>query len=302
MKILKTVSIVVFIVSVILFGGYLAKENSQDQAGPEISLDSDHIQVSVKDDKEALLAGVTASDAGDGDLTGAVCVESVGPFDEEGNRVVRYVVFDSDGHVARAFRKMSYTDYTAPVIEISGPLTFSTDSTNLVEGITVVDCLDGDITGSVQIIFADDTKTTRPGIYPARLKARNSAGGTAELPVTYEIYDPAEYNRLPRLTLNNYLLRLKKGDSFNAADQLSSVVIGGTEYQFVRENGTYGASGETADMSKHTIDQSLVTITGEVDTNTAGCYEVDYSLKDDVFSTGTGTARLYVVISEGGAE
>ena len=90
MKILKTVSIVVFIVSVILFGGYLAKENSQDQAGPEISLDSDHIQVSVKDDKEALLAGVTASDAGDGDLTGAVCVESVGPFDEEENRVVRY--------------------------------------------------------------------------------------------------------------------------------------------------------------------------------------------------------------------
>ena len=80
------------------------------------------------------------------------------------------------------------------------------------------------------------------------------------------------------------------------------MVIGGTEYQFVRENGTYGASGETADMSKHTIDQSLVTITGEVDTNTAGCYEVDYSLKDDVFSTGTGTARLYVVISEGGAE
>ena len=91
MKILKTVSIIVFIVSVILFGGYVLREKTgQDPTGPVISVESDHIEVSINASREALLAGVTASDARDGDLTAAVCVESVGPIDEEGRRIVRY--------------------------------------------------------------------------------------------------------------------------------------------------------------------------------------------------------------------
>ena len=160
--------------------------------------------------------------------------------------------------------------------------------------------------GGRLVLFDGETDPKLAGTYPARLKVRNSAGGTAEIPVTYEIYNAAEYDRLPGLNLDTYLLYLKKGEKFNAADHLKSAVIDGKEYSFVRENGSYGAAGETEDAAKntaqYTIDQSLVTVTGEVDTNTAGCYEVNYSLSDSAFGTGTGTARLYVVITEGGAE
>ena len=307
MKKLKTVSIIVFLVSVILFVGYTLKEKTaNDPAGPVIEMESDNIAVSVSDGREALLQGVKATDARDGDVTDSVLVESVSPFNEEGNRIVRYVAFDSDGHVANALRTMSYTDYTDPVIEITRPLSFSTEAVNLLEGVKAQDCIDGDISGLVQVLFDGETDPKLAGTYPARLKVRNSAGGTAEIPVTYEIYNAAEYDRLPRLNLDTYLLYLKKGEEFNAADHLKSAVIGGKEYSFVGENGSYGAAGMAENAAKNTdqftIDQSLVAVTGEVDANTTGCYEVNYSLSDGVFGTGTGTSRLYVVITEGGAE
>ena len=103
MKKLKTVSIIVFLVSVILFVGYTLKEKtSNDPAGPVFEMESDNIAVSVSDGREALLQGVKATDARDGDVTDSVLVESVSPFNEEGKRTVRYVVFDSDGHRFRA--------------------------------------------------------------------------------------------------------------------------------------------------------------------------------------------------------
>ena len=296
-------SIVVFVLSLLLFGGYLYKEKfTKDLKGPEITMETDHIQISVNDDTDALLDGVAASDERDGDLSDAVRVEAVDPFNEDGSRIVRYVVFDSDGHVTHALRTMSYTDYTEPVFEITKPLAFPTDTVNLLEGVTAQDCLDGDVSNRIQILFDGETDKTKPGVYPARLKVKNSAGGTAEIPVTYEIYNTEDYSRLPKVNLNEYLVRLEKGEKFNAADYLRSVVIGNAEYSFVKANGGYGASHESDEQEKYTIDQSFVTVNGEVDTDTPGCYEVIYSFNDEVFGTGTGTTRLYVVITEGGTE
>lgn len=193
MKILKTVSIIVFITAVILFGGYLLKEKAgQDHTGPVISVESDHIEVSIKDSRDALLAGVTASDARDGDLSAAVCVESVGPIDGEGRRIVRYVVFDSDNHISRALRTMSYTDYTAPVITVTGPLTFPVGTVNMLQGVSALDCIDGDISDQIQILYDEKMNPSVPGIYPARLRVTNSIGGYSELPVSIELYDAAE--------------------------------------------------------------------------------------------------------------
>ena len=61
MKILKTVSIIVFIAAVILFGGFIAKEKiAKDSTSPVITMDSDSIAVSINDGREASLRGVTA--------------------------------------------------------------------------------------------------------------------------------------------------------------------------------------------------------------------------------------------------
>ena len=42
-------------------------------------------------------------------------------------------------------------------------------------------------------------------------------------------------------------------------------------------------------------------MTGKVDTNIPGCYELIYSLNDEAHETGKGISRLYVVVTEGGA-
>jgi len=298
-KILKIVSVIAFAAAVILFGGYMLKEGAKDKTGPVITVESDSIEVSVGDPREALLKGVTAADAHDGDVTASVRVESLSPFNEKGERRVSYVAFDSDGHVSHAARTMRYTDYTPPKFQFDGPLTYPSETKDLLEKVTVTDCIDGDLTELTQILFDTAADTTRPGVYTARLKITNSAGDSEELPVTIEIFNPSVYYRLPAINLKEQVLYLKKGDAFDAAGQLQSAVIDGIEYTFVPGNGTYGSGEESG---AHTIDISRAAITGSVDTGTAGCYEVTYTLDDPVTGTGTGTARLYVVVTEGGTK
>ena len=299
MKILKIVSVIAFMTAVILFGGYMLKEGAKDKTGPVITMESDNIEVSVSEPREALLQGVTATDAHDGDVTASVRVESLSPFNEKGERRVSYVAFDSDGHVSHAARTMRYTDYTPPKFQFDGPLTYPSETKDLLEKVTVTDCIDGDLTELTQILFDTAADTTRPGVYTARLKITNSAGDSEELPVTIEIFNPSVYYRLPAINLKEQVLYLKKGDAFDAAGQLQSAVIDGIEYTFVPGNGTYGSGEESG---AHTIDISRAAITGSVDTGTAGCYEVTYTLDDPVTGTGTGTARLYVVVTEGGTK
>lgn len=226
-------------------------------------------------------------------------MESLSPFNESGERTVSYVAFDSDGHVSHAARTMCYTDYTPPKFRFDGPLTYPSETKDLMEKVTVTDCIDGDLTELTQILFDTAADTTRPGVYTARLKITNSAGDSEELPVTIEIFNPSFYYRLPAINLKEQVLYLKKGDAFDAAGQLQSAVIDGIEYTFVPGNGSYGSGEESG---AHTIDISRAAIEGSVDTGTAGCYEVTYTLEDPVTGTGTGTARLYVVVTEGGTK
>ena len=51
----------------------------------------------MRDDKSALLAGVTASDNVDGDVTAFLVVERVNLTDSDGSISVSYAAFDSAG-------------------------------------------------------------------------------------------------------------------------------------------------------------------------------------------------------------
>ena len=303
MKKLKIVSIIVFMLSAILFGGFIAKEKvAKDSTGPVITMDSESIAVSINDGREALLRGVTASDAGDGDITASVHVESVGPMNEKGERKVSYVAFDSDGNVSHALRTMTYTDYTAPVLTLSRNLAYPAGTTNLVDGFTAQDCWGQDITSEIRVLFTESKNVRLAGFYPARVKVIDSTGGSFELPVNYEIYVAQAYNKLPALTLDNYLLYINKGEPFNALDHLNNVTINGAKYTPVEEDGTYGVVEEYEKGQERTIDLNRFTVSGDVDTNTPGCYEVSVSLQDSVYETGTGTVRMYVVVKEGGVK
>lgn len=60
----------------------------------------------------ALLAGVTATDAEDGDVTASLLVEGISGRNDDGTVQVTYAAFDSNHHVTKATRAVRYTDYT----------------------------------------------------------------------------------------------------------------------------------------------------------------------------------------------
>lgn len=296
------VSIILFIISVVMFGIYWYQEIIiKDQTGPVFNIESNIFEASVKDDETTYLKGITAFDAGDGDVTDSIIVEAIGPFTGTGRRVVSYAAFDSDNHVTHAKRELSYTDYTEPRFSMSKPLSFPMNATNLLEGVRVEDCIDGDITRSIRIMSEEDIDTAHVGNYTARLKVPNSAGGVSYLPVTIEIFDSATYYKMPQLKLSDYIVYINKGETFYEEEFLKTATIGGVEYTFVENGGSYDATWRaSSDDNEKTINYDSVDIESDLDTDVTGCYEIVYSLEDLKKGTGTGTTRLYVVVTEGG--
>ena len=300
MRRLRTLSITLFIASLILFGiNYYRKSIYEDRTGPVFQIEDNIIEVSVKDDEKALLKGLTATDAADGDVTDSVIVESISPFTGTGRRIVNYAAFDSDNHVTHAKRELAYTDYRASQFHLSKPLSFAMNATNLLDGITVDDCIDGDLTKSVKLMSDEEIDTSHVGEYSARLKVTNSAGGVSYLPVTIEIYDASVQYRRPQLKLTDNVVYIEKGKYFDEKEYLSSITINGTEYSMTEDAGTYGARYLSPDETENTIGYDRVEIESDVDTDVSGYYELIYSFEDTEENAGTGHARLYVVVLEG---
>lgn len=299
MRRLRAASIALFIIAVVLLGIHLYKARVlKDQTGPVFNVDSNLIEVSVKDNEEAWLKGVTAIDAADGDVTDSIIVESISPFTGRQHRIVTYAAFDSDNHVTHGKREIAYSDYVPSRFNLNKQLSFAMNSTNLLDGITVEDCIDGDITRSVKMMSDEEIDTAHVGEYPARLKVTNSAGGVSYLPVTVEIHDPTVYYRLPQIKLTKNVIYVEKGADFDEEEYLDSITINGTRFLLTDEAGTYGASSSVTGNSENTIGYDRVDIESEVDTDVSGYYEVLYSFQDTVTRAGTGKARLYVVVTD----
>ena len=242
MRRLRRMSVALFLFSLVLLGFHLFKVRIiDDRMGPVFHMENRKIEVSVKDGQEALLKGLTATDAKDGDVSGSIIVESIGPFTGTGSRIVNYAVFDSDNHVTHAKREMVYTDYEPSRFHLSRPLTFAMNTVNILNGISVEDSIDGDLTRNVRMMSDSEIDTAHVGEYSARLKVTNSAGGISYLPVTVEIYDASVFHGLPLIKLKEYVVYVEKGDEFDEREYLTSIVINGTSYSMTEEEGTYSA-------------------------------------------------------------
>ena len=292
-------SLVLFIISILFFGIEFYREKvMSDQTGPVFYMDSNIVEVSVKDEEKALVKGLTAKDARDGDVTDSIIVESISPFTGTGHRIVTYAAFDSDNHVTHAKRELAYTDYTASRFHLSKQLAFAMNATNLLDGISVDDCIDGDITRSIRMMSDEEIDTAHVGEYSARLKVTNSAGGVTYLPVTVEIYDASVHYKLPQIKLTDNVVYIEKGAYFDEEEYLDSIVINGTKYALTNEEGSYGSKYALSDETEDTISFDRVVIESDVDTDETGYYEVEYLFEDTQSFTGTGKARLYVVVTE----
>lgn len=269
MRIIKIVLLALLVLTGCLFGYDRIRQSVTGAGeGPAIQCDSDILEISVRQPQSDLLAGVTASDPQDGDLTDRILVGSVSKLIGNDTAKVTYLVFDSDNNSASRVRWIRYTDYRKPTLEVKAPLNFAAVSSGtIVRNLKATDVLDGDISDSVRISVLSTTE--RPNVYAVTAQVTNGMGDTARvsLPVIVESYSEAR----PTVTLKEQLVYLDAGSRFDARSYLASAQC-------------LGGSVPLADVN----------VEGGVDTDTPGDYWVYYSYTADGL---TGLAILTVVIS-----
>ena len=163
-----------------------------DTRAPQIHIDEQPLEASVRDDKSALLAGVTASDNVDGDVTASLVVERVNLTDGDGSISVSYAAFDSAGNVAKAKREGRYTDYERPRFTLNAPLVYTVDHSF-------------DVLSNVHMV---------------QFQVTNSLGDTVSETFPVEVISSGIYNAA--LELTDYLVYLPKDAQFYPAQYLKS--------------------------------------------------------------------------------
>lgn len=312
MKKIKWLSLAVLAFSTAAFARYhWTVLKNQDTVGPIIHMEEEQIYVSVDDKDKALLQGMTAEDAKDGDVTDSLVVESISGFVEENERYVNYAAFDSDNHVTKISRKMTYTDYVPICFSLEEPLRFPTVSNGAIDilgNVRAQDCLDGDISDRIKFTADSSVYLSSVGDYDVTLEVTNSAGDTAQLPVTITIYEESKQNMAPKIRLSEYLVYTKKGKKLDPWKYLASILYRGTEYEATEEQGTFGI--DTSDMSRDelkafqkeqkespSVSKEKFMIQDNTDYQTPGVYEIQYLLMDA--EENIGKVNLVVVVEEG---
>ena len=116
---------IVMAAAIALFGAYLVMtRNFKDTTPPVITVEEQMLEISVKDDRDILMTGITAMDNRDGDVTASLLVESVYGITEDHETTVTYAAFDRAGNVSKIQRKVRYTDYREPRFELDASLCF----------------------------------------------------------------------------------------------------------------------------------------------------------------------------------
>lgn len=254
-----------------------------DSKAPVITVEEKPLELSALEPRSALLQGVTAADDRDGDVTASLVVESVRLLRGDGTVTVSYAAFDRAGNVAKVQREVRYTDYVRPRFSLSQPLVFTQRNYELLEMVSVQDLLDGDISHWIRATALEDAEVGYSGTYKVLFQVTNSLGDTVELVLPVEIYTPGIQEA--KLHLEDYLVYVQAGDTFNARNYLHSFVIGKTEISL--------RSGVPEELR--------LTVTGNVDTGVPGIYEVQYRIsytpnRDQPDQVYTAYSKLFVVV------
>lgn len=268
MRTIKLTLIILLAAVTALFGfAKISGALSDEDEGPSITCDGQALEISVHDGQEVLLAGVTAEDAQDGDLTGEIILSGVSQLITEDTAIVTYLVFDSDDNMAQLQRSLRYTDYRKPQLRVLEPLVFGTDNTSdLLSRLSAEDVIDGDISSRIRLSNLWATENT--DLYSVTVLVTNSMGDTARLELPVIVQD--ELSGRPVINLKSHLIYLEQGEAFDAMEYLTSVTV----------------RGEVQPLNQ-------VEVENEVDTGVSGSYWVRYTYSADGIQ---GTAVLTVVV------
>lgn len=272
MRSLQRCIIIAFVLVLLAFGASTVYNRIViDHTPPVITCASDVVTVSVNDPQEALLAGVTATDDRDGDLTSQVMVQSVSTLITNSTAKVTYIVFDHSNNMATVSRTVQYSDYTRPTFSLSSPLVFGVGKTvTLKDRLRATDSVDGNITSRIRIA-SQNVSTQTPGTYTMTVQVTNSLGDTASVPLNVIITDGRTQQQIE---LSDFIVYLHTGDTF---DPFSYVT---------RLRSAYGAEG----------DQSRLTADGTVDTATPGIYNVLFTYSNAAEGLSDYCAYMTVIV------
>lgn len=271
-----------------VFGAYLAVTQLRaDTAAPKITVDAQPLQVSVQDDKSALLQGVTARDSKDGDVTASLLVENVRLLDKDGTISVTYAAFDKAGNVAKAERQVQYTDYESPKFYLNGPLVFAQGTNfDLLSIIGAKDMVDGDIQHRIRATSLDESSVSSLGNHKIQFRVTNSLGDTVEQVFPVMVYAAGTYDA--ELTLSQYLVYVPLGSTFRAESYLEDFTL----------------NQETTSLHNGLPENYSLRTSGKVNTSNPGVYSVAYTVtytpeyEEDVKTVRkyTGYTKLIVVV------
>ena len=221
------------------------------------------------------MAGVTAEDAEDGNLTTKIVVEKNDvKTDVAGKYEVTYKVTDNQG---ASFTK-SITVTVNPKMEVlnEAPVIHATDKTITVgdtfdpkAGVTATDAEDGDLTAKI-IVEKNDVDTTKAGKYEVTYKVTDNQGATRTKTIT--------------VTVNPKMEVLNEAPTIDAADK--TITVGDT---FDPKVGVTAKDAEDGDLT-----DKIEVVKNSVDTKKAGKYEVTYKVTDSDGATRTKTIKVTV--------
>ena len=221
------------------------------------------------------MAGVTAEDAEDGNLTTKIVVEKNDvKTDVAGKYEVTYKVTDSDGATRRKTiivtvnPKMEPMN-AAPVIKAEDKTITVGDTFDPMDGVTAIDAEDGNLTSKIEV-KKNDVDTTTPGKYEVTYKVTDSEG--------------ASFTKSITVTVNPKMEVLNEAPVIHATDK--TITVGDTFDPMAGVTATDAEDGN--------ITTKIEVKKNDVDTTKAGKYEVTYKVTDNQGATCTKTIAVTV--------
>jgi len=283
MKKRNWISLLLIVLFIVMLAGYRALgRHRHDTRPPVITVGDQLLELSSTEPRTALLQGVSAKDDTDGDVTDTLVVESVRLLRSDGTVTVTYAAFDAAGNVAKASREVRFNDYESPKFSLTRPLLFTQNSGyDILSIIRAEDMLDGGISHRIRATVLDEVSVGYTGTHEVQFRVTNSLGDTVELVLPVEVYAPSLFEA--DLSLTEYLIYIRQGDSFSARSYLNEFTLG----------------RETTSLRSGVPEEMKLLVSGKVDTGVPGVYVVDYEVTcEQGKQVYTAYSRLIVVVED----
>ncbi|MEB9974742.1 DUF5011 domain-containing protein [Bacillus cereus] len=227
-------------------------------------------------DKFDPMAGVSATDKEDGDITDKVTVDGSVDTSKPGTYEVTYTVSDSKGHKVTAkqtviVKQKVETTNEAPVLTVPFTTTLSVgEEFDPMAGVSASDKEDGNLTNKIK--YKGNVDTSKPGKYIVEYSVVDSKGVNATATQSVIVKENEETPDIePKLTVPTRTT-INVGDTFNPL------------------SGVKAIDNEDGDII------NKVTVDGIVDASKPGTYELTYTVSD---SKGhTVTAKQTVIVKQ----